>query len=478
MPIDPNISLSGVKRTNPLQMAGEMAQMQYNMLQSQGMQQQIDANIATSQALKDAVGPDGQIDYNKAKTNMARGSAAYNLPAFNASLNTANNQEMEFKQKQWDLANHKLDATYNILASSRSPEDLTRNMATAVKQGILTYEEAAPHIQEVQATMGNPQAFQDLHQGWTNLTLDTKDRLAQIQFQPMGNQIGVMQTNQGAGPVGQIGSLPIGLSPDQQLEQVKYIGPNGAPMADFKGNIASQMGQQGMQPNQGAPSQGMPPQMPQGFQVGLAPGQEAAAEGAVKRYNAAIQSLPQLNNTMQGLDEAMRVLPDTISGPGSSPAMWISGIANTFGFPIAGKATKNYEELGKYLSNQGANAAASAGFTGSADKLESFGGGQPNRDTMLPEPLMNAMRFIQAQNKGQKAFINAQSNFLQNNNNNYSALPKFEAEWGKAYNPNVMYLKSLETPEAKAEFLNRISDAQRKSMMNDMPKMAELGAFQ
>jgi hypothetical protein len=80
MPLDPSIPLNagrGVAQMNPLQNLLQMSVMRNNMLQGAALNQQINANVAASQAYKQSIDPTtGALDRNKFATIMSLGPGA------------------------------------------------------------------------------------------------------------------------------------------------------------------------------------------------------------------------------------------------------------------------------------------------------------------------------------------------------------------------------------------------------------------
>lgn len=83
--------------------------LQGNLLQQQQLQQQMDANIAASEAMKRATDPvTGKLDQSKFAALMSQGPGAYNLPTYLKNATELENLQLETQAKRFDLQQKQL----------------------------------------------------------------------------------------------------------------------------------------------------------------------------------------------------------------------------------------------------------------------------------------------------------------------------------------------------------------------------------
>lgn len=463
------------QRLNPLQTLGEISQVQGNLLQQKALNQQINANVAASEAFKNSVDPStGRVDLNKAASILAQDPrGAYNVPELMGKISQQQSQQLDIDSKGFNLQRDKIKWMRQNLSTARSPQDVVRMASDGIKSGMFTAQELIPELQQVSAIGNDPAAFNAWKRDSLLSVMDAEKQFEAVapryEAQNLGDRVELIQMNPNAGPVGMTGvGGELGLSPESATQMVDAVDPmTGAPIKITRSQAIQQA--QGV----GAPQEGRITST--GLQSGLQPGQQKIIEGAAERYDSAVAGVQEIQNAQQGLMNALDVVDKTSTGVGSSTLFNASGLLNTLGLPVAKDATENSQVLKKYLSNQLQSAMKANGNVKSDVGLDAFMSSQPNMDLQNPKALKKVIKFVAAQNNGALARTQAMQEFVAQNGP--SQLPKFEAEWGKAYNPYIMYMRTLETPQEKQEFWDSVSERQKSAMKKSAPLMSELGAF-
>lgn len=458
---------TGIQAPNAMEKLAQLSSIGGNLLQQRALSQQIGANVAASEAFRGAVDPaTGRVDLDKAAASLAQDPrGAYNVPELMGQIQSQRSAQLENQIKQFTLAKDQIGGLKNRLGAlmanpNAGPRDVMSEMANMVNQGLVTPEQAVEELRSM------PQDPAQLN-GWLRQhmvsVMDAEAQLAALspQFEQVqqGSQTTLLNTNPLFGQgVGVAGQFEQGMTPGEASQPVTIVNPQtGAQEIITRGQFAGQRGAGG------------------GLQTSLPVGQEDIIKGAAKRYDEAVAGLPELQNALQGLKSALDVLPGTITGPGAETAMSITGLLNTFGIPAAKDETTNFQELHKYLQNQLSTSLKANGNVKSDTGLNSFIGGQPNAETMNPPALTKAIKFVTAQTQGAVSRSLAMQDYVAQNG--AASIPEFERKWSQAYNPNAMYMRTLENPEEKQEFWKSLSQKQQKNAKDSYLKMGALGAF-
>lgn len=172
--------------------------------------------------------------------------------------------------------------------------------------------------------------------------------------------------------------------------------------------------------------------------------------------------LQQSKQTVVGLENAYKTI-DALSksGPGVAKSVDALGILNNLGIPVAKGDVNGYQTLKKYLENSASTAAASNGFTGSDSRFEQFKNGQPNAETMNPDALKGAIRYVLSQHDASIARAQFIQQQVQQNPNDPNAPQKAQQQWSQAYNPRVFEFSRM-SPEERAKVKSSMSGDQRQ----------------
>lgn len=509
MPIDPSIALNAnaPKPTNPLQTALQVAQYRTANAQSQGLQQQLDANRATSAAYQQATDPTtGQVDNNKLMALISQDPrAAYNMSAIAQGINTQRQQQATLDTTKLDQAQKAQTALRSGMGSllakpDLSPTDIQGFVGTMVKSGSIPQQVADAELQSMPQDPAQLRPWLAQH---FNSALSGEQQLANMKpsFAPVNTGPATVAVNQNPNAIGANGqpmgvgsvgyTVQNGLSPSDALSPGITINQGGQPTTYLKGQLPgggapSPTGAPPAQP--GAQSQTTPtpmgvPQLSTGGYATAPPmGAQGIADAAGTRYSALQQAAGQAKPLMQTYDLANQAVQGAIAqGKGSASIASAGGVAQTIlgalGVKPTGDSVKDYQLATNYLNSAADQAASSLGLSGSDSRLAAAKAGQPDPNNMnlpaLQESIAHAKGLQQALLDRQQAT----TNFLAQNGNNTSTLPQFEAKWNQSFNPDVSFVRSL-APDAQQAALQKLkADGKLQQWTKDYSAMKGLGAF-
>ena len=474
MPIDPSIPLRALQ---PMQqqsqglagMIGQVGMMQ----QLRAQQQQYGANVAASEAMKQAVDPvTGQIDQAKFVALMSQGPGAYNLPTYLKNATDLQNAQLDTQTKQFDLQQKQLGFWNGQLGAlmqkgpNATTNDVLQSLAGGLKLGMLTPAQAQQYAESIPSDPAERQAW--IKQHWIGLQ-SAKDQanvlMPNVQTIDTGSGVNVVPIDPLTGqPKGAITAFQKGLTPEAAAQRVQMFDPATGQQGTV--SLGSTVG--------GMPGTGQGG----GFMPTAAPmGTEKVAGAAADRYNSLIEAANNAPAAINGYDRALEALQGAqTSGKMADAKLFIPTMLQSLGLQSEGGMVQDYQSLKKYLANAGAQAASAAGYSGSDARLASFTQGQPDAEKMNPGALRDAIQYVKALQSGVMAKNNAAQEWLTANGGNTAKLPEFERKWSNAFSPDVMELRNL-GPEQQQAFIAGLTPAKRKSLMESYRKMSEVGAF-
>lgn len=447
--------------------------LQGNLLQQRALQQQMGANVAASEAMKQSVDPvTGQIDQAKFAALMSQGPGAYNLPTYLKNATDLQNAQLEAQNKQFDLSQKQLGFWNGQLGAlmqkggSVSSQDILKTLASGMQLGMISPQQAQQYATEIPSDPVERQAWVKQH--WIGLQ-SAKDQAAvlmpNVQTIDTGSGVNVVPIDPLTGqPKGGITAFQKGLTPEAAAQRVTMFDPATGQQGTV--SLGSTVG--------GMPGGGQGG----GFMPTAAPmGQEKVAGAAADRYNSLIEAAGNAPAAINGYDRALEALTGAqTSGQMANAKLFIPTMLQSLGLQSEGGEVQNYQSLKKYLANAGAQAASAAGYSGSDARLASFTQGQPDPEKMNPGALRDAIQYVKALQTGVMAKNNAAQAWLEANGGNTAKLPEFERKWSNAFSPDVMELRNL-PPEQQQAYIAGLSPAKRKSLMESYRKMSEVGAF-
>lgn len=450
--------------------------LQGNLLQQQALQQQMGANVATSEAMKQSIDPaTGQIDQTKLIGLLSQDPrAAYNLPQITNQIQQGVNARLETQTKQFDLAQKQLGFWNGQLGAlmqkgpNVSTNDVLQSLAGGLRLGMLTPAQAQQYAESIPADPA--ERAQWVKQHWIGLQ-SAKDQanvlMPQLDMNDVGGSLVSTARDRMTGAMIPGGTAQImkTLSPESAAQRIPVFDPATGQMGTVP--LGSTVGG-------GAPGAGQAG----GFMPTAAPmGTEKVAGAAADRYNSLIEAANNAPAAINGYDRALEALQGAqTSGKMADAKLFIPTMLQSLGLQSEGGMVQDYQSLKKYLANAGAQAASAAGYSGSDARLASFTQGQPDAEKMNPGALRDAIQYVKALQSGVMAKNNAAQEWLTANGGNTAKLPEFERKWSNAFSPDVMELRNL-PPEQQQAFISGLSPAKRKSLMESYRKMSEVGAF-
>ncbi|QWF40044.1 hypothetical protein [Bordetella hinzii] len=447
--------------------------LQGNLLQQQQLQQQMDANIAASEAMKRATDPvTGKLDQSKFAALMSQGPGAYNLPTYLKNATELENLQLETQAKRFDLQQKQLGFWNGQLGAlmskgrNVSTKDVVQSLSNGLALGMITPDQAQ---QYADAIPSSPDELAEwIKQHWIGLQ-SAKDQaqfmMPNVQMVDTGGSMNIVPVDTLTGvPKGAITAFQKSLTPEAAAQRITSYDP-----------ATGQLGTTSL----GSTVGGMPGSAQGGgFMATSAPmGQEKIAGAAADRYNSLIEAAGNAPAAINGYDRALEALQGAqTSGKMADAKLFIPTMLQSLGLQSEGGVVQDYQSLKKYLANAGAQAASAAGYSGSDARLASFTQGQPDPERMNPGALRDAIQYVKALQTGVLAKNNAAQAWLEKHGGNTAKLPEFERRWSNAFSPDVMELRNM-APEQQRAYIAGLSEAKRKALMDAYRKMSEVGAF-
>lgn len=209
-------------------------------------------------------------------------------------------------------------------------------------------------------------------------------------------------------------------------------------------------------PQPGAPA-GAAPRLP-GI-AGPSSTDAAIQKGAGDIIASAPQQVTASRGAVTGLTQALNLVEGGIkTGAGQAKSMNALALLNNLHVPLMKGDVDGYQTLQKYLQNS-LNAAAQGTSAGGSDaRFESFMHGQPNAETMNPQALSSAIRYVLSQHDASIArgnFITSAYQQAKAKGDPNAALTA-QQQWASVYNPDYFRLDRLPDAE-QAKAINGMS---------------------
>lgn len=267
MAIDPSIPLQAASnQPNALQAFGQIQGLQSNMLQARAMNQQFQANVAASQAIKGATDPQtGKINYDQVAASLSQGPGAYNLPALQGQILDQQKKQQDIGLGHQELL-QKINQAYGQMGSLLIEPDLGKSdirgkiyqtIVDTYKTGLVGDDPAK--LQDMINSVPTDPTQQKL---WVQQNYLKSHNASQQAFQALsptitnintGGAQTLVNTNPAAGPVGQaVGTYQNTMTPGEANSQVTVYDPaTGTQRIITKQQFADQAN--GAQPQQPQP---------------------------------------------------------------------------------------------------------------------------------------------------------------------------------------------------------------------------------
>lgn len=472
MAIDPSIALSANSG------GGNLLQTLSGATQLRGQMQQQRANVAASQAYKDATAPDGTIDYGKLTAALSQGPAAYNLPQIQAQVNEARNSALNYDKGKLEMAQKRTDLLSGgfggLLASGNiTPQAVMQLASTGIRQGLFTPEEAVNFTADMPSDPS--QLTNWAKQKYVGFSTDA-DRLKTLMPQQQTINTGAQQVVSAfdpltGAPTGQNTVFNNQMSPEAAAQPTQVFDPatgtmrnvtrqQFADMAGGGGQIQGSGMQQG-QPGGLGSGRLQPITQAPGLQAAPALGAQEAAQtigkGAAEAslsLQAQADSAPQSIYQFQNMREK---LSDINTGPGTdwrnTAAAFVTGINPDIAAKIGIDPQKiaSAEEFKKYATQ--ATQATLAGLgEGTDSKLASAAAANPG--TQLSK--LGNQQLIDVLIAGQRAIL-AKNQAWQSSGLPPEQYNKFSTQWSRDIDPRVFVAQDMD-------------QAGRYKMLDSLPK--------
>lgn len=492
MAIDPSIPLSNYSGGNLIQSLGQITQLK-------GIQQQQQANVAASQAYKEATGPDGSIDYGRLTALLSQGPAAYNLPQIQAQVNEARNSQLTFDTKKLELAAKKSEFGANgfgsLLASGRpvTQADVMRVAAQGIKQGLFDPTEAVSFTSDMPS---DPSQLTDWvkqkYLGFGDNIDKLKAVMPQTQTVNSGGTTQFVKIDPLTGNPTLAGNIQNTMAPGEAAQPTQVYDPATQSMRNVTREQFSQMAG-------GAPMAGAPGMADPSGQAGLgtgrlqpitqAPGVQAApalgsaeaaqvvgkgaAESSIslqRQADAAPQAIYQLQNMREALS-------DINTGPNADWRAKAQALALGIAPDIAQKLgidpqkIASQEEFNKFAVQLAQGTAQSLG-EGTDSKLASAVSANPNislsklGNQQIIDVLIASQRATQAKNMA-----------WQNSGLPPEQYNKFSTSWGKEIDPRVFAAQDMSNDKVW-KMVDSLPKREQENFMKSWAKAQQLGYVQ
>lgn len=489
MAIDPNIALGASQQPNLLQtLAGATA------LRSQIQQQQ--ANVAASQAYKDATDPaTGQIDYGRLTAALSQGPAAYNLPQIQAQVNEARNSALNFDKGKLEMAQKRTDLLSGgfggLLASGNvTPQAVQSVAVNGIKSGLFSAEDAVNFMADMPTDPAQLQNW--VKQKYVGFSTDAerlKTLMPQMQTVNTGAQQVVSAYDPLTGaPTGQNTVFNNTLTPGQATENVQIYDPVTQTMRTITKAQQLQMQGGGLAPTApaaqggalGAGRMNLAPTGP-GLQIAPALGAQQAAEtigkGAADASLALQSSADAAPQAIYQLQNMRKTLSDIDTGPNADWQGKAAALALQVSPEIAQKVgidpqkVASLEEFKKY-STQLAQGLASTLGGGTDAKLASAVSANPNSslsklgNQQIIDVMIAAQRAVAAKN------IAWQQSGLPPEQYN-----KFSTQFNRDIDPRVFAVRDM-NPEQAYKMLDSLTPREQAEFKRSLGKARDQGLLQ
>jgi hypothetical protein len=214
----------------------------------------------------------------------------------------------------------------------------------------------------------------------------------------------------------------------------------------------------------------------------LAPGVATAAEDMAnqnaKRSGVLIDTASESPMRINVLDNIINLSKGGVnSGPTAEWVNQVKGsVADLPGFSGWKDDVTGFQELKKYLNQNGLRAWQAAGGTGSDSQLSAAQQANPN-DKMFPQAVQTMANWAKAGELALQSKAAAQDDWLARNNNNPQAQNNFESAWRKNFDPRIYQMKLMD-PAQLQTFAAKLPAADRTTLMQKYSTAKQNGWIQ
>lgn len=214
----------------------------------------------------------------------------------------------------------------------------------------------------------------------------------------------------------------------------------------------------------------------------LAPGVATAAEGMAtqntKRSGALTDAATDSPTRVNVLDNILNL---SESGVGTGPtAEWRNKIKGALADTVGPDAWKDdvtgFQEMKKFLKQNGLRAWQAAGGSGTDSQLSAAMEANPN-DKMFPQAVQTMAKWAKAGELALQSKASAQDAWLARNGNNPAAQNQFESAWRQNFDPRIYQMKMMSPAELQA-FTGKLSPADRNTLLQKYSTAKQNGWIQ
>ncbi|CAJ0710716.1 hypothetical protein ACPCHQ_17090 [Ralstonia thomasii] len=417
MPLDPSIPLKlATPENNPLQTAMQAAQFKYMNLNSNQLQQSMNANQAVSQAIQRNTGADGSVNLSGVQSDLAQDPrAAYNLQAATGTNLQQQGSQIQNDTTSLDLKKQRLGMITQQMGTLLNKPDLNRddliNAATSMGKNF-----GLPQNVIDQFESGIPTDQSQLKPFLASKIATIQDAGAQLESMTPGGgsvdtgpNVAITNTRLASGaPIGSpVAVYNKGLTPEGASTPTQVgINQQGAPLYGTRGQFVDQANKTG------------------GVQTGLSPYNQASQQTAAQYEQGLNTRVTAAQNSSHYLSEAQDLLDSVRTGGGgvaradlARRAQAIPGMPQSVVDAIAGGNLGNTQVLQKVLL-QNAIQQMQANFngTGAVANVEQFLKNNPNLEND-PRAIPKLFDFIGGMNTNLGREQQAYRDFVNKGNN-------------------------------------------------------------
>lgn len=456
--LDPTIPLQTGQQNqqqNPMAALGGTIQTLNGLQQLRQNQMQLQANQVFSDAYRQAVQPDGTVDFNKLQSLAAQGGAGAYLPQFMGQVAQQRNQQQQYDTSKLDMAiKQQQQIRANIGSLALDPDignvDMTDKIASqitqAVQNGILPIGQGVREIKSIPTDPASQKAWINNHlmsslSGEQQLQA-LKPTLTQVQ---QGGGTSLVATNPITAQPRVVGTFQNSLSPEQLAAPKEVV--------DTATGRKQQITTQEWLQDRARANAGQQP-----LYSDLSSADTAANEAAGKQYSADLANASGYANRLYTLNQALSGLQGATTGQGSEGLQNLKSILTTFNVPLPSggvDSVKNFDEANKYLT-QYATAQASGLGENTDSKLATVLSG--NASTHINN--LAAQDVVRA-TIGMEQMKNAQLKAFQESGLAPAQYQKFATQFNQKINPGVFVWNNM-TNAAKHKFFDSLTGDQQE----------------
>lgn len=463
MAIDSTIALG--------QQPGNLLSTLSGVTQLRGVTQQQQANVAASEAYKQATDPaTGQIDYNRLTALLSQGAAAYNLPQIQAQINEARNSAQQYDTSKLEMAKKRTDLLSGgfggLLASGNvTPQAVMQIASQGIRQGLFTPEDAVSFTSDMPTDPAQLTNWaKQKYVGFSTDASKLQSLMPQTQVLNNGATQQIMAIDPLTGQPKVTGAINNTMAPGEAATPTQIFDPSTGTMrmitkGQFAGMAPAGQGtQSGYYPDTSGGSLGtgrLQPitQGPPGIQAAPALGAQVGAEVTAqgnssdalnlrRQAEAAPQSIYQFQNMRAAL-------ADINTGPGTdwrnTAAAFATGLSPEIAAKIGIDPQKiaSQEEFKKYAT-QATQATLSGLGEGTDAKLASAYAANPG----VSLSKLGNQQLIDVLIAGQQA-IQAKNQAWQNSGRPPEDYGKFSTQWVKDVDPRVFAAQNMDNAQVQ-----------------------------